>query len=261
MLDLNILAGLVGLAVGVYLVGTAGNTKGSLALTLFGALFGQMLRLGLMPGWDTSSPADQLQPGGEADLGGLNMLCAMLLFYHSSRYDPALLFGLDARPRKGTSGRLLWVFGLAAAFWVSAGMGAYEHGSITINDQETGRPTTVRIKGEPKVACQCRLQRHWPQRGGGTMCVFRAEMVHNILASPAVQQFYAAAGHLYYHALEHGFEDAFKLLKEKLDFEGETSAHNVLGLEPVQSTCGYLLFVLLYVFALTWCPNLQLVLA
>lgn len=57
-------------------------------------------------------------------------------------------------------------------------------------------------------------------------------MVQNILASPAVQQFYAAAGHLYYHFLEHGLEETFKLLKEKLDFEGETSAYTVLELEP-----------------------------
>ena len=26
-------------------------------------------------------------------------------------------------------------------------MGAYEHGSITIDDKETGMPTTVKIKG------------------------------------------------------------------------------------------------------------------
>ena len=41
-----------------------------------------------------------------------------------------------------------------------------------------------------------------------------------------------AALSLWSHYLVHGWEETFRLLKQKLDVEGETSAYTVLGLEP-----------------------------
>ena len=41
-----------------------------------------------------------------------------------------------------------------------------------------------------------------------------------------------AALSLWSHYLAHGWEETFRLLKQKLDVEGETSAYTVLGLEP-----------------------------
>jgi len=121
MVDIHILAGLLGMSIGIYLVGTAGHVRGSFALTLLGALVGQLLRLGLVPGWDTSDPEDQLQLGEEAGLAGWNMFCALIGFYYSSEYDPAAIDpSLRAQqPRQSTCARFMWVFGLAAAFWAS----------------------------------------------------------------------------------------------------------------------------------------------
>ena len=41
-----------------------------------------------------------------------------------------------------------------------------------------------------------------------------------------------AALSLWSHYLTHGWEETYRLLKQKLDVEGETSAYTVLGLEP-----------------------------
>ena len=189
LLDIHILAGLFGMAVGVYLVGSLGpHVRGKFSFVLLGAVFGQLLRCGLLPGIEQ----DPLAPGDETDVSGYNVIGAIAGFYLSSGWDPALLQQPEAaaadRRRSGLCFRLTCVLGCAALFWMAAGLGAYEHGSITINDQETGQPTTIKIK----------------------------ELVGNVLASPAVQQFTAAVGALYSHLLEFGWEETLKLLKEKL---------------------------------------------
>jgi DnaJ-domain-containing protein 1 len=261
VLDINILAGLVGMSFGVWLVGSLEEhvRAGHIGFVLMGAILGQLLRVNLIPGMEM----DPLEEGDAASLRGYNTLGAMLAFHYASSWHPTL-FADDGHTdgkfssERGLFRRLAVVLGCATVFWMLAGFGAYDKASITVQDKTTGLPQTIRVK----------------------------EMVSNILASPAVQQFSAAIGHLYSHLLEHGFEETLKLLKEKLvrhhatntqtdycrcrlvsltlrlpsrsqwltnsltlstdsfchcspgkccalqDFEGEHSAYEVLGLEP-----------------------------
>lgn len=187
VLDIHIIAGLVGMSMGVWLVGNLERhvQAGHISFVLMGAFLGQLVRVNLIPGMEMGP----LEAGEAASLQGYNTLGAMLAFYLSSSWHPALFSDDGLKDgKRGLCRRLTVVLGCATAFWVLAGFGAYDKASITVTDKTTGQPQTVRVK----------------------------EMVSNILASPAVQQFSAAMGHLYSHMLEHGFDETFKLLKEKL---------------------------------------------
>lgn len=191
VLDIHILAGLVGMSAGVWLVGNLEEhvQAGHIGFVLTGAIVGQLLRANLIPGMEMGP----LEGGDAASLQGYNTLGAILAFYYASSWHPAL-FSDDYHThskfsrKRGLCRRLTVVLGCATVFWALAGYGAYDKASITVQDKTTGQPQTIRVK----------------------------EVVSNILASPAVQQFSAAMGHLYSHLLEHGFEETFKLLKEKL---------------------------------------------
>lgn len=202
VLDIQILAGLVGMSIGVWLVGSLGEyvQGGHFAFVLIGALCGQLLRVGLIPGMEMAP----LEENEAASLGGYNMLGAMLGFYFASSWHPALhsydVPGAGTKPRpagRGLCTRFIIVLGCATFFWALAGYGAYDKGSITVTDEATGEPQTIKIK----------------------------EVVANVLASPAVQQFTAAVGHLYSHMLEHGLDETLKLLKQLLVSHNVTAQH------------------------------------
>ena len=172
------------MAIGIYLVGTTGHVRGSLGATLLGAITGQIIRLSR--NWEMH----RVSLGEEGSLGGMNMICALIAFYYSSTYDPSALNpSLRIRAqREGVYTRCIWVFGLAAAFWCVAGLGAYEHGSITIDDAQTG-PGNIAFKTINYAFKMINLYVKMTDFGAGLPTVVKIkELVQNILTSPAIQQ-------------------------------------------------------------------------
>ena len=81
-LDVHMLAGLLGMSLGVFLVATLGRSRASLRLILLGAAVGQCARLLEEPGADEAYVYS---------LSGYNLLGAMAACYYSSHWDPAVL--------------------------------------------------------------------------------------------------------------------------------------------------------------------------
>ena len=80
--DVHMLADLLGMSLGVFLVATLGRTRASLRLILLGAAVGQCARLLEEPGADEAYVYS---------LSGYNLLGAMAACYYSSHWDPAVL--------------------------------------------------------------------------------------------------------------------------------------------------------------------------
>lgn len=220
--NLHMWMGLIGMSMGVYLIGTLGNTRGRFSAVLLAAVFGQLLRLGALSGLPLNTGDTLCAPAGQDSsddtfectldekstyaLGGLNLLCAIFAFYWTSSWDPYVT--ADPRPvrRRGKSCcvRFTRLMVLVGVFWGVTAVCLYTHGEVMITDKETNEPQVIKIK----------------------------DAVHNFVQSPAVQHITHTTGQVYYHMVEHGWEKTLQLLKEKLDFEGEYIAYRILELDP-----------------------------
>jgi DnaJ family protein C protein 22 len=194
--DIYQVAGVVGISAGVHLVGTLGRAQGRFAFVIAGAAVGQALDMNAELGPDDADAPDPYS------VSGYNLLLAIVAFFVSCSWDVSPR-RQRRKARRGRCKRATVLLLAVLLFWGGAARGAYEHGSIELEDQETDTPQTWRLR----------------------------EAWQNIINSPEWTQLRQALGELWQHYQTNGWSSTFNLFKEKLDVDGEDAAYRTLGLE------------------------------
>ena len=179
--------GVVGAALGVYLVATLGRTQGSFVYTLGAAAVTQVLAMLAADG----EPAEKGAEDSFFAISDWALIAAAAGFFMSSSRVKG--------PKKRRSKRrcpcccncqAMGVLLLALLFWGGVGWGTYEHGSIPGTfDEASGEQETIRFK----------------------------DKIDNILNSPEVAQLWTGVGELWNHGMEHGWRSTWNEFVQKLD--------------------------------------------